>query len=337
MLEVAGGIKAFDVRVEVPASPVDESAWEIAATVYVPAGEQSIAGAPVLVLLPGGGYGRRYFDLPDSGYSQADHHARRGTVVVALDHLGSGDSTIPAAEVTTLPVVAAADHAAVTTVLDRLRKGTLAPGEFPSIKIKGVVAAGQSMGGHIAVAMQARYRTFDAVALMGSSVINTTIPRKQSTAPRLASEWTPQNTQEVDGLGDIDWPWAFHWVEELSPLAADDIKAGIPVKTETLPWSSAAVPSLAVALLEPGAVAAEVASIDVPVLLAAGERDVIYPLLTEAAAFTAARDLAVFRLRRAAHMHNFAPTRHLLWERLDAFIVHAVGLREMAKTVPASL
>ncbi|WP_041259562.1 alpha/beta hydrolase [Pseudofrankia inefficax] len=327
MSDAGTDVKVIDIRVAVPGAPVGEAAWEIAATVHVD--EARSARSPVLVLLPGGGYGRRYFDLPDLGYSQADHHARRGAIVVALDHLGAGDSTSPAPDVTTLPTVAAANHAAVTAVLDRLRDGTLAPGAVPRVEVSAVVGAGQSMGGHIAAAMQAQHRTFDAIALMGSSVIDTTIPRRQPAASSLLP-----GQPAADALADLDWPWAFHWVEELTPLTAADIEAGIPVKTTALPWSSRTVPSLAVALLEPGAIAAEVATIDVPVLLAAGERDVVRPLLTEAAAFTSARDLAVFRLRRMAHMHNFAPTRHLLWERLDAFIAQAVSLASRAKTLP---
>jgi hypothetical protein len=58
----------------------------------------------------------RYFDLPVPGYSQAEHHARQGTVVNAVDYLGAGDSSAPRMEVSTLPAVAAS-HAAISDVL----------------------------------------------------------------------------------------------------------------------------------------------------------------------------------------------------------------------------
>src|SRR5262249_14806172 len=104
MLDRAAESRTFDLRVAVPALPAAEADWEIAATVYRPPGLDAAAAAtPVLVLLPGGGYGRRYFDLPRTGYSQADFHVRRGTVVIALDHLGAGESTHPPLEVSTLP------------------------------------------------------------------------------------------------------------------------------------------------------------------------------------------------------------------------------------------
>jgi pimeloyl-ACP methyl ester carboxylesterase len=72
----------------------------------------------------------------------------------------------------------------------------------------------------------------------------------------------------------------------------------------------------------PGAAAGEAARIDVPVLLATGERDLCRPPAEELATFKAATDISVFVLPEAAHMHNFAATRALLWERLDEFVTH---------------
>lgn len=283
--------RTVDIRVPVPGG------WEIATTVFLPDDAAGRGRVPVLLALPGGGYSRGYFDLPADGYSQARHHASQGTVVIAVDHLGAGESSVPPSEVTTLPTVAAADTAAIRAVLARLRD------EF-GIDVGVVVGAGQSMGGQILAAMQANHRTCDAIALLGSSVVQTVVPRRP-------------------GAEQADWVWGFHWLEELSPLAESDIAAGIPAKSQPRPWASLSVPGFAVTLLERGVVADVAAAVDVPVLLAAGERDVTCPLLTEAAAFTAARDVAVFQVERMAHMHNFAPTRARLWERLDAFVEHA--------------
>lgn len=55
------------------------------ATVIAPAGPADT----VVFCYPGGGYGRGYFDLHPNGaagYSQAEHHAAEGCVVVAVDH-----------------------------------------------------------------------------------------------------------------------------------------------------------------------------------------------------------------------------------------------------------
>jgi hypothetical protein len=72
----------------------------------------------------------------------------------------------------------------------------------------------------------------------------------------------------------------------------------------------------------PGALADEAAVIDVPVLLATGERDVCRAPAEELAMFKAATDVSVFTVRQMAHMHNFAATRTRLWDRLDEFVAH---------------
>ena len=73
---------------------------------------------------------------------------------------------------------------------------------------------------------------------------------------------------------------------------------------------------------EPGAVPDEAARIDVPVLLATGERDVCHPPAEEVATLKSATDISVLVVPRMAHMHNFATTRTLLLERLDEFVTH---------------
>jgi hypothetical protein len=79
-------------------------------------------------------------------------------------------------------------------------------------------------------------------------------------------------------------------------------------------------PGFATSLVLPGIMAAEAATVDAPVLVAMGERDVCRAPIEELAAFSSASDLALLVVPRMAHMHNFAGTRGLLWARLDAFI-----------------
>jgi pimeloyl-ACP methyl ester carboxylesterase len=265
--------------------------------------------------MPGGGYSRRYFDLPGPGYSQAAHHAQRGTIVVAIDHLGAGDSSVPPLELTTLPAVAAAGHAAVAAILGRLRAGTLAPG-VPAVDLAGVVGAGQSIGGQVLAVMQAGQRSFDGVAMLGSSLVGTIIPSRPGAS---ASAVT-------DGTG-IDWGWAFHWRDtplppELGSLIASDIAAGLPTRRTAPDWATLSYPGFVPASVLPGAVAGEAARIDVPALLAMGERDVCHAPAEEVAALKAAADISVLVVPRMAHMHNFATTRTGLWERLDEFVDH---------------
>lgn len=100
------------------------SGREIAATVHFP---DEVAPSPVVVFAsPGGGYGRRYFDLRIAGaedYSQARRHTDEGIVFVAYDHLGVGDSSPGAIDQLTIEDIADANHAGVMEILARLRAG----------------------------------------------------------------------------------------------------------------------------------------------------------------------------------------------------------------------
>jgi pimeloyl-ACP methyl ester carboxylesterase len=307
-------VRPVDLRVPVPSADGGEP-WEVAASVYLP-DDDALAGRPVaLVVMPGGGYSRRYFDLPGPGFSQASHHVRSGTVVIAIDHLGAGDSSVPPPELTTLPAVAAAAHAAVTTILGLLREGRLAPG-VPAVGLTGVVGAGHSIGGQVLAVMQAGHRTFDGVAMLGSSLAGTIIPARPGVSEATAA----------DGAG-IDWGWAFHWRDtpvppELASLIAADIAAGLPTRQTAPDWATLNYPGFVPASVLPGAVADEAARIDVPVLLAMGERDVCHSPAEEVAALKAATDISVLVLPEMAHMHNFATARTRLWERLDEFVTH---------------
>ena len=312
-----------ELLIPLPAADGGPDEWRVAATVYLPAREALAGRPPVMVLLPGGGYGRRYFDLPAPGYSQAAYHARRGMVVITVDHLGAGDSTVPPAEFTDLPGVAAAGHAAVTAVLARLRSGTLAPGVRPA-DLAGVVGAGQSLGGHALAVMQANHRTFDGVAMLGSSMVGTALPVRADASTQAVPEGTtPERAAEL-ARASTDWTWAFHWQdtplpEELAALIEADTAGGLPARRTAPPWGSLTYPGFGAVSMLPGVVAAEVAAIDVPVLLATGERDVCRSPGEEVAAFKAATDISWFTVPQMAHMHNFATTRARLWGRLGDF------------------
>jgi hypothetical protein len=134
-------------------------------------------------------------------------------------------------------------------------------------------------------------------------------------------------------IANTDWNWVFHWEPVMAPdpagpphdlasLVAADIAAGLPVRHAAAPWASLAYPGYGPSMVLPGAAADVAAGVDVPVLLVAGERDLCRPLPEEIATFKAATDLSVLVVPQMAHMHNFAVTRTLLWERLDEFVAH---------------
>jgi pimeloyl-ACP methyl ester carboxylesterase len=252
-------------------------------------------------------------------------------VVVAVDHLGAGDSSVPPPEATSMQAVAAAGHAAVTAILERLRTGTLAPG-IPPAGIAAVVGAGQSLGGHVLLDMQAAHRTFDGIAMLGSSLVGTRLPSRPGAEIVIPDGTAPEEAARIV-LANTDWAWAFHWEagvaadparppHDLASLIAADIADGLPVRRKAPPWGSLTSPGFGASAMLPGAMADEAARIDVPVLLAMGERDVCHPLAQEVAALTSATDISALVVPQMAHMHNFAVTRTAVWERLDEFVTH---------------
>ena len=294
---------------------------ELAGSIFLPESASS-AAYPLLVLLPGGGYARGYFDLPVRGFSQGAHHAAAGCAVLTLDHLGVGDSTVPDRDASTLEAVAAATDAAVRWAREHL-----------GVPVGSVVGAGQSMGGHVVAATQGLHRTFDAIALLGSSVAGTTFPLRPGASPVVIPDGASHVEAAMAAREAVDWNWVFHYdpdaartadprlpAHDLAGLVAADIAAGLPAKSTAVPWASMTFPGFVSDLRYAERVAELAAGVDVPVLLATGERDVTQPFEREAAVFAAAPSVTSFTGTRMAHMHNFSERRADLWSALDAFV-----------------
>lgn len=178
--------KSIELKIDVSTSVPLPGPLHIVASVFLPDPAKLAAPPTAIFAFPGGGYGRRYFDLqiPDApGYSQAEHHLERGLIVVAADHLGVGESSIPDLAAVTVEMMAAANHAAVGEIRRRIAQGTISAG-FPALPGLVSIGIGQSMGGCVTVIMQGRHRTFDAIASLGYSAIHTTLPQRTDSARR---------------------------------------------------------------------------------------------------------------------------------------------------------
>ncbi len=301
-------------------------AVRIVATVFLPDPDRLAESPPVVFALPGGGYSRGYYDMHfpgHAGYSQAEHHVDRGFVLVALDHLGVGDSTPEVADVVRIEEIAAANDFAVRTISDRLRTGTAIDG-YPAIDVGVRIGIGQSMGGCVTVIMAGRHRTYDAIAVLGYSGIHTVLPMPQDDETVSKSEYfdysrdtAPDDlsiAESSERLGNFLYP--FHWEDVPAAIVEADIGGGFPIRTASPPFGSKTVPSCAVAMLSPGYIAAEAAEVDVPVFIGVGERDVVPEPHREPSAYPNSAEVSLFICNRMAHMHNFATTRHQLWDRL---------------------
>jgi pimeloyl-ACP methyl ester carboxylesterase len=60
--------------------------------------------------------------------------------------------------------------------------------------------------------------------------------------------------------------------------------------------------------------------VDVPVLVGVAEHDITTDVRSTAPALRACPDVSLFIVPGAAHNHNIAPTRALLWDQLAAWV-----------------
>ncbi|MCW2548766.1 MAG: hypothetical protein JWN96_3226 [Mycobacterium sp.] len=340
-------MRAHDFTIDVTdAVGLGESA-HIALTVTLPEPEHLQAAPIVCFAKPGGGYSRGYYtaELPGPAEgAQAAWHAARGWIFVSLDHLGVGASSTqhsPAAY--TFTNLAAASEAAEREVSRRLADGTLVAG-YPAIVDPVVIGIGQSMGGCLTVVQQGRYDCYDGIGVLGFSAVHTSPPTPPGT-PEIVVPWIPRDVTPTewrqpnplqdpgvvnkskladaklttgDAAAGPAMAWGFHY-DDVDPaiLAADLID--FPARNGKLPpWASATVPAVAaVWCIVPGAIAPEAAAVTVPVLVAMGERDVCADPKSEPRAYAAATSVDLFRCPRMGHMHNFAGTRTLFWQRIE--------------------
>jgi alpha-beta hydrolase superfamily lysophospholipase len=280
---------------------------------------------------PGGGYNRHYFDLQlpgRVGYSEAEYHVARGSIFVACDHIGIGDSDLPEGAFGHVDT-ARVNAATAREVIAALREGTLLA-ELPPLPDLFPVAMGQSYGGLLLTHLQADHPTFEGVAMLGWSGICTDV-KTSSGADNVA----PPNALREDDLNSgLRHPYrrSFHFDDVPEDIVDEDLRGypariGMPVPA----WAAVHMPggpnfAPERGPLGPGVVVEEAARITVPVFIGNGEVDTVPDPRTEPAAYPQSPDITTMVLPRSSHMHNFAGTRAVLWSRLESW---ARGLQEV--------
>jgi pimeloyl-ACP methyl ester carboxylesterase len=299
------------------ALPFADEVNTISADVHVPAGP----ARAVLVTWPGGSYDRSYWDARidgHPGYSAAEHLVERGFVVVNADHLGVGRSSRPAdVDRVDVEVMAAANDAFAREVRRRLAAGEL-DDRLPATEDVPFVGVGHSLGGLVCVVAQAQHETYDAVAnlgytggskdaLQGGETGGASDPAALRRAAESQAEVFFAGTWD-QGYGtpprEPNHAWLYAESVPAAVIAADDRTVAA--------WPRQAY----VDGLLPGYTAPFAANVTAPVLLAFGDRDIPARPRDDAGFYTAAADITVLTLPDAAHCHNFASSRQLLWDRL---------------------
>ena len=250
----------------------------------------------LMVCLPGASYDRRYYDHcadQQSGYSFAAHMAKSGIACLALDHPGMGESSRPDnVGILTKETVASLHHSAFQAFLVDAVNGKWGP----TIGFCPRIGVGHSMGGMVLTQWQAAYTRFDSCAFLGWT--NTGLSFDTSFLPRPDKPaYLPTDRammRPIFHLGDV--PAAL--IDEDDAQASD-------------------TPSpLALQAIEAGIVRDQAGQIKTPVLTVFGDVDISPDPFTEPAHFKSSRDVTLLRLEGAAHIHNFAGSRAVLWDRL---------------------
>jgi pimeloyl-ACP methyl ester carboxylesterase len=289
----------------------------LASWIFVPENLSAMEMIPVLFCLPGGGYSKAYYHLPGHpGYSFAQHMAERGFVVVAIDHFGTGESTRPDnGQQVTSPLMAQANHQVVQQLRDLLSQGMIAGIKTEKLYIAGI---GHSMGAMLGILQQSMYRSFDAIATLGwaNGAMSIQVNEVQPRIDDHGYAWTDREKLAPFFYGTFGVP------EEI--IAADTALA-------------TCIPTGAFDFLStPSAMQRSAAPISVPVFFANGSIDAAANLPDEARFYPHSSDITIFRLHGAGHVHNFAPTRKVLWDRLAWWIDTLMARSCFCRTSPIS-
>lgn len=261
--------------------------------------DPEVARPAVACCFPGGGMSARYFDL-DPPWSMAAHLAARGIVVLLVDHPGVGATPAPADPWALTPaVVADADAALASKALDSLRRGgTLPP--MPDLQATGI---GHSMGAMLVVLQQARHRIYDRLVLLGHSdrgLPEVLTPAELAADPADVVELARARFgQPLPGGSTASSEYL------VGPDLSDDARRAI---------DAAAAPLLAVCglfAMLPRSHAAELAAMDVPVLVGLAEHDI---------AREPHRPDHLHVLPGAFHNANVAPNRRDQWDAVADFV-----------------
>ncbi|ARS26847.1 alpha/beta hydrolase [Sphingomonas sp. KC8] len=296
-------MRSLDLKFDVTAATGIDEPVHVAGTLHLPDGIADGDPVDLILALHGGGYRRSYWHPTfgeDDGYSFSRFFTDRGKVVLALDHLGMGDSSTPAREskLTRARIAAANAHALAETVR-MLGDGTHARAHRVS-----VTGVGHSIGGMMVITQAAAFPAMHRVAVLGWAnqpmvLGDTDVATLSQTL--LAEGYIPTPREQMRGL--------FYLPDVPADIVAADEAAGTPTPS-----------CLARDALTPQIVHDASAAIATPVFVLHSIVDTSPDPWGEAAYFKGSKDVTLSVLEGAAHCQNFATTRREHWERLDRWI-----------------
>jgi pimeloyl-ACP methyl ester carboxylesterase len=317
--------RRIGARYDVGAVVDEPGEWLIHAELLVPAVAPGTDHVTLLCCTPGGACTGDYFDLgePDDGFSFARYASAAGFACVLIDNLGTGRSTIGANLWLSPQTIACAGVEAFRLAAEDLRA------LLPAITVT-TVAVGHSMGAMLALIGEANTPQHAAIACLGFTPAG--LPAVLSPDERAIASSGPVSLQALTAIAR----------QRLSGSAkqAADQPAPEPFPfnlPDTDPAGLAALRAVATNLaplpgmlsLLPGNITECIRRITVPVFLGGGDHEPWHKAAELVPAFENSSDVTFYTLVDAAHNHNVAATRQLLWRRLLGWVavVSTPGLR----------
>jgi alpha-beta hydrolase superfamily lysophospholipase len=240
----------------------------------------------------------------------------QGFIVITADPLGVGDSGRPEdGTLCTYEALADAAHGAVQVIRAGLGDGTLVR-NLPPVASPKIIGVGHSIGGGLVAIQQARWGSYDAIAVLGfthgakdRAVDNADDPTFRATAVEQAKGFWGDQWEARYGVVDK----SPHQVWLNGPEAPADIVAAD--NANSVVWAAETyVDALQVGFS--GAYAAKVAA---PVMIAFGDFDIAERPRDEVGFYKSSDDITLFVLAGSYHCHNFQEGRVTLWDRLGAW------------------
>ena len=292
--------ESLDVKIAAPWS--NEESLSIALDIYR---SRDTAPGALLFCVPGGGVNRHYYDMKletPGARSFAEEMAARGHVVVAIDPPGVGQSTRPEDGFRlNADAVVECLHNTLTGLLE-LR---------PKLRDLAIIAVGHSAGAMLLALQQVRYRDFEAMMLTcfgtgGLPELLTEAERAALAAPDRGRSQLPELArQRFNGQAypDITFRPSLNKGGEPLRRVLDKVLSVVALQAMT-----------------PGNIVPELAQIDVPVMLAVGERDMTGPPHKIPANFTSCRDLTLHVVPTSGHHIFLAATAPQFYERAGRWL-----------------
>lgn len=297
--------QANDIKVERVSFPVtlaDGSAAEVVGYLYY---KGSFQNRTLLLALHGATYNHKYWDVPAVNgheYSFARYMAERKYAVLAIDQLGTGESSKPAdGDLLTLHQTGSAIH----QVISHLRAGSAGVGHA----FERVVTVGHSLGAINAVYEQGTYHDADAVVSTGMGHVPHELPVPAEVIGEMLQH------EYAQAPGEARAPLFFH-----APGADAEV---IAYDRDVLADQLARGQLVTGILAGFDTNATRVGEVTGPVLVQLGEFDALYPssyAAGEAAFFNSASSVTVQSLPGIGHNFNLHYRNHEGWKLIDEWL-----------------